>query len=183
MQEIKSKHPRATLIFGIDKLSPVVNKKQIGFGFFDAATFFKEDYVEYFFWSPSMPELVVEQAHQVWDHLRNNLQPILIRNRAVSQSYEHMADRTLNMDALIKKLTYPDWNFNKHQVNKTASFLENDQYDSVVNCFHKENFYQAMVSNSKNILTQYDPNFVFEKTKNNHVDMIKLKNAHMIGTL
>jgi hypothetical protein len=183
MQELKNKHPRATLIIGIDKLLPVINKKQIGFGFFDTATFFKEDYVDYFFWSPSMPELVVEQAHHVWDYLRNNLRPIIIRDHAVSQTYENGANRAINMDRVIKQLIYPDWDFAKHQVNKTASFFENDQYDSVIIPFQREKFYQATVSNSKNIITQYDPTFVFERTPKNRVDMIKFKNAHMIGTL
>jgi hypothetical protein len=161
----------------------VINKKQIGFGFFDTATFFKEDYVDYFFWSPSMPELVVEQAHHVWDYLRNNLRPIIIRDHAVSQTYENGANRAINMDRVIKQLIYPDWDFAKHQVNKTASFFENDQYDSVIIPFQREKFYQATVSNSKNIVTQYDPTFVFERTPKNRVDMIKFKNAHMIGTL
>ena len=130
-----------------------------------------------------MPELVVEQAHYVWDYLRNNLQPILIRDRAVSQTFENWADRAINMDRVIKQLIYPDWDFAKHQVNKTASFFENDQYDSVINPFQREKFYQATVSNNKNIISQYDPNFVFERNKNNRMDMIKFRNAHMIGTL
>jgi hypothetical protein len=183
VRNLREKHPRITLIYGIDKLIPVIQKKQIGFALVDGATFFKEDYIDYFFWTPDMPELVVEQAHHVWDYLRNDLKPLVIRNSAANRNLGNWANRATNMDALVKKITYPDWDFAKHQVNKPPSMLENNQYDPLVNYFSKERFYQATVSNSKNIFNQYDTNIVLDKNVKNCAEFIKFRNAHMIGTL
>jgi len=78
--------------------------------------------VEYFYWSPDMPELVREQAHIILDHLNKNP-----HHRELFYTYEmktRLIKRYPESDnfrrELIKQLVYPNWKSDIFQANKNV---------------------------------------------------------------
>ena len=182
MTKLNDRYSRVALVLGIEKFMPARQGQQIGFNLVDGPTWIKEDYIEYFYWTPDMPELCVEQAYVVWDYLKHNIKPLIDRDRAFILQANAWASRGLNMDNLIKKLIYSEWDFNKHQVDKTPTSMFNNHYSTLIDYFHKERFHQATISNVRNILSQYN-DLVMLKVAENIVDYPKYRVFHAIENL
>jgi hypothetical protein len=81
-------------------------------------------HIEPFFWTPDMPEIVVEQAHMILDYIKVNkkfadlIEVENIRKGLYKDEFEFLA----------KSLVYPDWNNNTFQVKKAFGLL--NEYDS-----------------------------------------------------
>jgi hypothetical protein len=179
---LRSKHKRICLIIGVDKFMPLLDHKSYGFVFNDGPTFNKRDYTEYFFWTPDMPEILTEQAHNVWDYLQHNLRHIVTRKMNFLNDALAWTIRSKSMDQLIKMRTYPTWDLTKHQVDK-QTVLFNNQFGQFVDQYRNERFFQATASHQKNILSQFDLGVVMRDPTAKVVDMKNYVNTHVIGTL
>jgi hypothetical protein len=120
-RSLTEKYNKVALILGIDKPRILVDKNVCCAYFSDSSCWLKSSldstyprYVEYFYWTPDLPELVVEQAQAVYQHLLQNkkLIPLLA---------------TDSRD-LIKSLIYPNWDSAVFQADKGTSFIYNEQY-------------------------------------------------------
>jgi len=90
--------------------------------------------VEYFYWTPDMPEIVREQAHIVLDYLNANKQAqrifenqsIVTPNPVTFRTSRSLAELALHEQRrrLFKSLIYPKWNPNTFQAMKPT-----DAYD------------------------------------------------------
>ena len=112
------------VVLGIDKVMPYSNEKEYGILFSDSCTAWKSSgfeqgdcILEYFYWSPEFPEIVIEQGHLLWDHLLANPEFTKIRMAAWVNGVDWV-DRDKIFDNVIKAICYPKWDFSKHQVNK-----------------------------------------------------------------
>jgi len=85
--------------------------------------------VEYFYWSPDLPELVREQGHIILEHLNSSPQDRSLFLKRSFRTGHHDRGPLLNWDInearrqLIKKLVYPNWNPKTFQTRKPT-----DQY-------------------------------------------------------
>ena len=112
------------VVIGIDKVMPYSNEKEYGIIFSDTCTAWKSGgfeqgdcVLEYFYWSPEFPEIVIEQGHLLWDHLLANPEFTKMRMAAWVNGVDWL-DRDKVFDNVIKAICYPKWDFSKHQVNK-----------------------------------------------------------------
>lgn len=120
---LSDQHANVGLVLGIDKPQMLIDKNAFCVYFKDTPCWIKSSIdtkytrnVEYFYWTPSMPEIVLEQAHTVYQYLLQNksLIPLLT-------SSDHQRD-------FFKSLIYPSWNPAVFQANKGTSLIYNEQY-------------------------------------------------------
>ena len=186
MQQFEERGQRVALITGMDKVSPWRQGNQYGFKFVDNITTFKShaqgnEYlnVEYFYWTPDFPSIVTEQAHLVWDSLL--LDPVGTQARLNLKGTEWQ-QRKKSFDYIVNKICYPLWDFNKIQVDKSGSFV-NNHFDTLTQQFQKERFYQSWASCARNALAQLDPAVAFNDKKSWKSDQAFFLNFHSIGTI
>lgn len=118
---------RVGVIFGIDK--PLIADEPDGcyMYFFDHAVGlafsdgWRESQVEYFYWTPDMPEIVVAQAQHVARRVLR--QPELFS--VIRKSRSHLNLRYYN--DLVKSICFPDYDLNKFQVDKPTSILYSEK--------------------------------------------------------
>lgn len=138
------------VVMGIDKVMPYAKNNEYGFVFSDACTLLKSPgfdqgdcVMEYFYWCPEFPEIVVEQAHLLWDYLLKNLEFTKIRMAAWTNGLD-WTNRDKVFDGIIKELCYTQWDFSKHQTNK-STFHKCDIH-AYSRKFSNERFYQGSES-------------------------------------
>lgn len=89
--------------------------------------------VEFFFWTPDLPELIREQGHIILDHLNSNpADKSIFLQYEVKNHYEKLTDSQLLelRRILIKKLVYPQWDMSTFQVSKPKNaHLYSTQYN------------------------------------------------------
>jgi hypothetical protein len=117
-------------IYGVDKPWVVVNDNKCFFHFADGATAtcppqaINPYGTEYFYWSPDMPEVAVEQAYKVYQWYKTNADkrnfmlkvsrdPSLMEKsvKEYMKVFEESSD-------ILRSLIYPDWDFSKFQAFK-----------------------------------------------------------------
>jgi hypothetical protein len=175
-------YARVGILFGIDKCIPAMQGTSYGFLFTDAATFMKNSATEYFYWTPDMPQLVVEQAHRIWDYLKINQATAINKLKSHRYSNTMWKYRRYGFDEIAKLVCYPTWDFDKHQVNKYS--LLNGEHVAIYNdIFKNELFYQSWVSNFNQALVGLDPTVAFQNKKNADDDIAKFVNFHKLGEL
>lgn len=150
-QELKDRHKKYKNIASISGSAPpelhILDDKWLAVVFnntFASAGTAKSDYlldgtprnVEYFFWTPDLPELVREQGHIVLDHLNStpNAKSLFVHYR-MTNKHQQFTDNQLAEARrnLIKQLVYPKWDMSTFQVDKpTNAHLFSTQY----NWFH-----------------------------------------------
>jgi hypothetical protein len=122
IRTLSDQHRNVALVLGIDKPRMYVDKNVFCVYFSDAACWIKSSIgkytrnVEYFYWTPNMPEIVLEQAHTIYQHVLQNKNSV-----AFLTSSEHNRD-------FVKSLIYPLWNPKIFQANKGSSLIYNEQY-------------------------------------------------------
>jgi hypothetical protein len=176
-------HKDVCVVMGMEKCIPhLTDQGQYGFMFTDASLFFKSELLEYFYWSPAMPEIVVEQAHQVWDYLKTH--PTLLDEIRMSQLQSPTTwflSRKSSFDSVVKRVTYPNWNQSIHQVDKQTIFNgEGSGY--YTEFFRNEPFYDKWLSNRKSALSQINLRDNFHKVGELY-DINRHTNIHLLGKL
>lgn len=174
------------VICGVDKIIPYSKNGEYGIIFSDGATankspaFEKGDLcLEYFYWSPEVPEIAIEQGHRVWDYLLNNPEFTKIRMNALTNGVD-WCDREKVFDGIIKSICYSYWDFSKHQVNKGLYHA-----GTIFNClskFYSERFYQGSESFLNSHYNLIDDRFL----NPNYTQSRELKlffNFHKLGNL
>jgi hypothetical protein len=81
--------------------------------------------VELFYWTPDMPQILVEQCHVILNYFKNNpdLQPFLENKQFTEESY------WLNLAEIMKMLLYSNWDYSSFQVRKVAGWVWFNDYD------------------------------------------------------
>lgn len=125
-------------IYGVDKPAVLEHRNKFYFYFKDAAVATcpvrKEnpEGTEYFYWSPDMPEIVIEQVHKIYEWYKCNPD-----KRKIIRS-SHSEPEKKNWDAvafnknfevsanIVRQVVYPDWDFNKFQADKPVPIANFD---------------------------------------------------------
>lgn len=156
---------KVAIIYGFDKPIPVIKDNQYGMAFGDRATYMKSDYyndvfvpIEYFYWSPTFPELPVAQARLLWNYLLNDKQDTVRRMKNTSPDSSFVTSRDSAFDSIIKNVCYPYWDFSKLQTDKSG-LLFNRNYMHFVEKHKNEMKYQSYIS-SLQVLKKL-PNTIF----------------------
>jgi len=90
--------------------------------------------VEYFYWTPDLPELVRCQAHTILNHLQVNKNAQLIQEYGYIDKTKKIClkKNTLYPDALrrdlVNSLIYPKWDSSKLQVSKPEGSIAYNEY-------------------------------------------------------
>lgn len=186
LQQFADRGQSVAVITGMDKVNPARRGQQYGFRFVDNAAIFKShaqgnEYrnIEYFYWTPDFPAIVTEQAHLVWDVLKQD--PVGTQSMLNLNGVE-WRERKKWFDHAIKKICYPYWDFNKIQVDKSGIFA-NYHFDRLTQHYRHEKFYQSWASCAINTVRQLDPKIAFNDQQSIKSDMTVFENFHPIGTL
>jgi hypothetical protein len=171
---------KVCVIMGIDKCLPTTTKTEYGFMFTDSACWVRQDYYEYFYWTPDMPELVVTQAHCIWDFLKNNID--LYKSKLLAQRADPTAwaTRKHSFDDISKVATYFKWDSSKHQTDKQLH-IHGNNYAHFYNKYSNHRFYESWKSNFAETIRQLDPAISFKDGVNASSDVRSFINIHMIG--
>jgi hypothetical protein len=182
-EKLRDRFANVCVIMGMEKCIPHIDDTlQYGFIFTDAPLFFKSAMIEYFYWTPDMPEIAVEQAHYVWDYLKVNrayLDDILYYRLQAPGTW--FLSRKNSFDSIVKHVVYPAWDHTVHQVNKQTIFNgEGSGYYTEL--FRGEAFYDRWVSERKSSLSLIDLRANFYKAGNLY-DINRHTNIHILGKL
>lgn len=128
----EDKGKKVGFIFGVDKPRLFRDKHSIYFAFIDQmlttavgnnsdihGRYWEHD--EYFYWSPDLPQLVIKQAHLIYNHLiASNSTNCLTHIDDVSCF--HASDYY----AMIHPLIYPNWPCDTWQIRKSTSVVKDE---------------------------------------------------------
>jgi hypothetical protein len=155
--------------------------------YIDSSTFRN---VEYFYWTPDMPELVREQAHLLLDHLNKNFQDrelFATYHLKTNQRNEKVRDAVVNQARreLIKKIVYPNWITETFQAFKA---MDNYHKSEVYRWFFydKEESDQYLQGWQHAMNSQYaliDPLFISAVGQDLYTFPIFYSKFHIVGTL
>jgi hypothetical protein len=125
-------------IYGVDKPLIMIAGSKCYFYFMDQATATcpprpeNPEGTEYFYWTPDMPQIAVEQAYKVYQwHKINSDKKNFIHNgyrdaaKREQELVEHMKTFEQYSD-VIRSIIYPDWSFAKFQAFKPVPVKEFD---------------------------------------------------------
>jgi hypothetical protein len=179
--KLQDRYKKVCVIQGVDKVIPYIIKKKFGFSFVDNATAVKHDFMEFFFWTPDMPEIVTEQAHQVWDGIKQHARPFVEHHLTNTFSTNWMQRGSL--DSLIKSIIYPKWDQTKHQVNKTSIMLGESFGKFYSPYLASQQTIQSWASSFRSVINEWDPKLAFNDGQSYLSDIRVHKNFHFIGEL
>jgi hypothetical protein len=137
--------------------------------------------MEFFFWTPDMPEIVTEQAHQVWDGIKQHARPFVEHHLTNTFSTNWMQRGSL--DSLIKSIIYPKWDQTKHQVNKTSIMLGESFGKFYSPYLASQQTIQSWASSFRSVINEWDPKLAFNDGQSYLSDIRVHKNFHFIGEL
>lgn len=155
IEKLQERHKKVCVILGTDKCIPFYHQGSYGFSFKDLPTNIKHPFIEYFYWTPSMPEIAVQQAYEVWDQLQHNTR-LLIQKKMSSKKDPNDYIRRDQYDQFIKSVIYPTWDPGRHQVDKMTIFLGKG-FSVFVDRWSQERFYQSWASNVQHTFKSIDP--------------------------
>ena len=121
------------VIFGIDKPILKYHNNALYMNFLDhmvALAFsdgWKESSVEYFYWSPDMPKIIISQCAKIVNHLKQNKALLhIVKNSNSWINYRFYND-------MIKYICFPEYDRNKFQVDKPSSILYSEKEEWAFN--------------------------------------------------
>jgi hypothetical protein len=76
---------------------------------------------EYFYWSPNLPQLVVKQAHLIYNYLKQTNQLNTLTHLGTKASF-HVSDYY----QMIHPIIYPSWNTQTWQIKKPTSSVRDE---------------------------------------------------------
>lgn len=168
------KNKSIALVVGCDKPNIYINNQnQIGMLFLDNAVTHKSDIneytsrkIEFFYWSPQFPQLVVDQCHYIINYLRSNPMVFKQMQSSMRTLKNTFNDRTLLYNKVTIAICYPNWK-NDFQTNKPPfgrnncflSLLQPFQQYDFVNFFNKRinEDYNKIISESTQNLREDNP--------------------------
>lgn len=125
-------------IYGVDKPWVSIINNMCFFYFMDGATTTcpprpeNPHGTEYFYWSPDMPQIAVEQAYKVYQWHKNNkhMRHLILemhineveREKAINIYLKNFEDSS----DIVRSLIYPDWDFSKFQAFKPLPVPEHE---------------------------------------------------------
>lgn len=185
-----SQKKTVALVTGQDKPIPAKHTRDgvtyYGFVLADYSTYLKSDessngkfLVEYFYWSPNFPVIAVEQARRVWDYL-------FVNQQEANEKFEHFSDvnrrsfREKNFDTIVKKVCYSNWDFDRHQVEKTGQ-LTNGQFSSFLDLHKSERFIQSWRSNRDRSISALNANHFVPTLDGSKKELKSFTNFHTLG--
>lgn len=129
----EGKGKSVAFIFGVDKPRLYRDDHSVYFAFTDTMLttavgnnadinnrYWEND--EYFYWTPNMPELVVKQAHLVYNHLKKH---DMIKTQLSHLNGIGSFHRAEYYD-VVNPIIYPEWNTNTWQVKKSTSSVKDE---------------------------------------------------------
>jgi hypothetical protein len=123
-QTLIDNHDKVAVVLGIDKPRVHIQKNIFCVLFSDEPCWVKSSItagytrnIEYFFWTPDLPEIVLEQAHTIYQYLKYN-----------KEILASLSDGPLSNRDFISKLIYSEWNPNTFQATKPSSVINNEHY-------------------------------------------------------
>jgi hypothetical protein len=136
MRTLQEQHGQAAIILGIEKPGIYIKNNVACAYFNDAHCWYKSSItdtqldVEYFYWSHDLPEIVSEQAHALYNYLKQN-KSVLDLFRVSETFTDPVQNRvvTQNIRNICRSLLYPKWNSNIFQADKGNSLIYNEQYN------------------------------------------------------
>jgi hypothetical protein len=136
LKQLQQQHKNVALILGIEKPEMYIKYNVFCVYFTDTHCWYKsscQDYqrnIEYFYWSPTLPEIVLEQAHVVYKYLQQN--PQLIPWFKVNEELRDTIQQRLHSKIIrdtTRSLLYSTWNPQLFQADKGNSLIYNEQYE------------------------------------------------------
>lgn len=185
---LQSQGKKVAIVIGIDKCFPAKRGHDIGFEFRDVATFVKSQTTdidtviyEYFFWTPRMPEIVITQAHQIWDILKINPEQT---QRWLNKTAVQAAQRgSVWFDDVIKFTCYPNWDRTRFQVPKSP-LINNTHYAPMLWKFRNQRFYQSWASAVVNsVYRRVDPKLAWADGQSPKSELSMLTTFIKIGSV
>lgn len=181
----RDKWKNVTMMTGFDKCQPLIRNGTFGFALNDvaasglSASGLSVMDVEFFYWTPDMPEIVVEQAWRIWDYLHQHPK-IAVGKFAIMRKdmNRYFTARDSNFDDIVKMICYPYWDINTFQADKALGQLHHNAH-WLVNKFQNERWYQSWHSNFKSVLAGL-PLTVYQNGDPKN-DYIKITNYHALG--
>lgn len=167
-QQLYDSGKNVALVNGIEKPFVFVTQDNyLATGFNDLPTVFKNDItptrrtiIEYFYWSPDNPFIVLNQVHSIIRYLQFNLQEFyrLLDNMRTGKNAIH---RALNLDGIINKTCYPTWDY-AFQTDKFIYTFESNQFNRLLLPFiNKEKFATTYYHRYFADATRINPDLLF----------------------
>lgn len=136
LKELQERYKNAALILGIEKPGMHIKYNVFCVYLSDTHCWYKssrQNYqrnIEYFYWSPELPEIVLEQAHVMYKYVLQNPQwiPLLRVTEEPRDLYQHRL-LTKTIRDTTRSLLYSTWNPNLFQADKGNSLIYNEQYE------------------------------------------------------
>ena len=136
-RDLSDRGVNSAVVIGLDKPNLLFRDNNICALFWDEGTIFKtnvtadnKSVVEFFYWTPDSPYMIVNQAHEIIKFLQ--------RNPAEFKRVEsHLKDnskpiqRSENLDYSVNAACYPTWRPG-FQTNKTKYVFEDQQFHSLL---------------------------------------------------
>lgn len=137
-RKLYDKGLNVALITGIEKPSiGITPDDRLCVTLHDLPTAFKNDItpnrrtvIEYFYWTPDSPFMVVNQAHALLRYFQRNIGEFK-QVEDQMRTGKHNIDRSKNLNAQINKVCYPEWD-ECFQTNKFLYTFENNQFNSLL---------------------------------------------------
>jgi hypothetical protein len=132
LNELNDQFDSVALVLGIDKPIFYIKNHVLQARFCDNHCWFKSSIdkykrnIEYFYWTPDLPEITVKQAQVIYAYVK--LHPVLLDLLASKTQLAVPADKYNRMNRIIKRLIYPEWDNTTFQANKGTSLIYNEQY-------------------------------------------------------
>jgi hypothetical protein len=127
----------SAIVTGIEKPSLTIKNNNFYATFFDEPIKFKTDVtadrhsiVEFFYWTPDSPYMVVNQVHEIIRYLQRNFAEFK-RIEDHLRTNSKLLDRAHNLDNAINASCYPVWK-KAFQTNKTQYAFEHQQFHSLL---------------------------------------------------
>jgi len=137
-KELVEKGRKVGSIYGVDKPWTAIMGNRCFFYFMDGAPSTcpvrpeNPEGTEYFYWSPDMPEIAVEQAYKVYQWHKNNKQMrhlMLELHKTATEKEQAVSKYMKNFEEssdVVRSLIYPDWDLSKFQAFKPMPIPEFD---------------------------------------------------------
>lgn len=137
-KQLVNKGVKVGSIYGVDKPAVVVHNNKLYYFFKDGAVSTcpirpENPYgTEYFYWTPDMPNIVVEQAFQIYKWYKVNIDKIYVVLSTINapekkywSDLEHSRNFQISAD-YVRAIVYPDWDLKKFQADKPIPVPEFD---------------------------------------------------------
>lgn len=130
--------------------------------------------IEYFYWTPDMPEIPIAQSHALLDQLRLNSQLTDLILEWDMQSLSWVGDAKSKRELTrrwVKKVLYPTYDSDSLQVNKTLNLVTNPEWFSwFYKNPHSVEIAQPHLSAMKSLTNMIDPCFFVNFNIGNSLD-------------